>query len=315
MKVLIAPLNWGLGHATRCVSLIHQYREQGHEVILGGDGDSLLWLKRYFPTLRLINLAPLSLSYSSGNSQVGAMLKAWPVIVRFSLSDHYQLKALQTVEHFDLIISDNRFGLYTSGVRCIYMTHQLTIRLPRPWRWLEPLAYSMHKWVYRHYDEVWVPDYAQQGLSGELGHPKQVDRRVRYIGPQSRFEHPFELPEKKDKWNVVAVLSGLEPQRSIFEQELADRYSGKSERVLIVRGKIGLPQVRLTHGNVVLVPWLKDEDLVNALCGADKVIVRSGYSSIMDMQKLGLLQKTEFHPTPGQSEQEYLAEWLPHYLA
>ena len=94
MKILIAPLNWGLGHATRCVPIIRKYIEQGHEVVLGGDGESLIWLYRYFPTLRFIELAPLSIRYSASSSQVGAILKAIPELIRFSWEDHRRLKTI-----------------------------------------------------------------------------------------------------------------------------------------------------------------------------------------------------------------------------
>ena len=37
-RVLIAPLNWGIGHATRCIPIIKRLLEAGKEVIVAADG-------------------------------------------------------------------------------------------------------------------------------------------------------------------------------------------------------------------------------------------------------------------------------------
>ncbi len=350
MKILIAPLNWGLGHATRCAALVRQYMNEGHEVVVGGDGAGLTWLKRYFPTLRYVELAPLELTYGKGKSQVCAMLRALPKLIRWSWEDAARLNQILSLEPFDLIISDNRFGLYTPRVRCVYMTHQLWIRLPRFWRWLEPLTARLHARIYNKFNEVWVPDYERltvdnaqctvDGLSGILGHPQFVQRnpelraKVRYIGPLSRFTdfncsssklaiHLLpECPVAPDSpihrftdspYHIVALLSGLEPQRTLLEQQIMSDYADRAEQVLIVRGLVQEPFTTLQRGSITLVPWLGDAELVSALQGADKIICRSGYSTIMDLEKLGLLAKAEFIPTPGQPEQEYLAEYFKQF--
>jgi len=313
MRILIAPLNWGLGHATRCVQLVRQYMEAGHEVVLGGDGESLIWLKRYFPDLRTIELASLDLHYSSRNHQVGAMLHALPQLLRFSLEDEARLNQLLTIEPFDLVISDNRFGLHTKRTKCIYITHQLWIRLPKCWRWLEPLTAALHKLLYERFDEVWVPDYknVNANLSGILGHPKHLSDKVRYIGSLSRFTHhpsPVTCHLSPITYKTIAVLSGLEPQRTILEQQLIERFVKEGEPAMIIQGKVKEPFTRICHGQLEIVPYLTDEELLAAMQGAEKIICRSGYSTIMDLDRLGLLHKAEFIPTPGQSEQEYLAQ-------
>ena len=315
MNILVAPLNWGLGHATRCVPLIDKWLQEGHEVVLGGDGDSLIWLYRHFSGLRFVELAPLDLRYSRSKSQVGAILRALPKLIRFSWMDHILVNRLVEQEHFDLIVSDNRFGLWTKKVKSVYLTHQLTIALPRFWRWLEPLACGLHKWVYTHYNEVWVPDYEDErkALAGRLSHPKRLQKNVQYIGPLSRFQRVESRKSKVERpisYHTVCVLSGLEPQRSIMEEELLRRYNDSKERVLIVRGKVTEPYVMLQHRKISLVPWLKDEALAQALQEAEHIICRSGYSSVMDLHILGVSDKTEWIPTPGQPEQEYLATLL-----
>ncbi len=341
MRVFIAPLNWGLGHASRCVPLVRRHLAAGDEVVLGGDGDSLLLLRHHFPNLRVLPLAPLRLTYSSGNSQVGAMLRAIPRLIRFSIRDHRLLNRYLKAEHFDLVISDNRFGLFSGQTKCVYITHQLHILLPRPWRWLQPLAHRLHARIYYCFAEVWVPDFAENGLSGILSHQLPADPHIRYIGPLSRFsdspvpciykecavsqsDRKTPLDTLDDTYNiykdydVVAVLSGLEPQRTLLENTIIRRYASAPDKLLIVQGKIAHSATSaspsaLSHPippNITLVPSLDDTALASALRSAKHIIAHSGYSTIMDFHALGVLSRAELIPTPGQPEQEYLFAYL-----
>ena len=312
MKIFIAPLNWGLGHATRCIPLVRQYLEQGDEVVLGGDGESLLLLQRHFPQLRVIQLPSLELRYAANDQQRGFYLRAIPALLRFTIADHYYLRQQLAIEHFDLIISDNRFGLFTRQTRCVYITHQLYVRLPRRLRIFQPLARAIHACVFKRYHEVWVPDFAnsENSLAGELCHGGCFDTYVKYIGPLSRFTSSEGTPKelrRNSEYSVVAILSGLEPQRSIFEQAILERYTNTSDKVLLVRGKVAEAQTKISRNNITMVASLSDQALLEVMEQATMIIARSGYSTIMDLAVLGLLHKAELHPTPGQSEQEYLA--------
>lgn len=316
MTILLAPLNWGLGHASRCVPLIQRFLDEGHEVILGGDGESLTLLRRQFPKLRYTYLAPLRLRYSASRRQVWAMLKALPKLIAWAYKDHAMLQALLREEKIDRVVSDNRFGLYADGVETVYITHQLHILLPSPWRWLEPLVARLHARIYTRYNKVWVPDYEEpeKSLAGDLSHIKgQRDKgqcTMVYIGPLSRFDkHANRDAEPATTYDVVIVLSGLEPQRTLLEKELLARYRGGEQRVLLVQGLLNRPATRIKRGNITIVPSMTDSELVPALLGAQHIIARSGYSTIMDLETLGLIQKAELIPTPGQPEQEYLAFW------
>lgn len=326
MKILLAPLNWGLGHASRCVPLIHRLLDEGHEVVIGGDGMSFTLLRKHFPKLRYVYLAPLDLHYSRSGNQTWAMLKAIPQLLLWRNKDRLMLKAILQEEHFDQVISDNRPGLYNKQVECIYITHQLQIRLTKTWQWAEAMASRIHARMYTRFNKVWVPDYEDinHSLAGELSHPSNLrlsrkKTEFQYIGPLSRFHSPITHKPSPINYEVVAVLSGLEPQRTLLEQELIERYSGKEERVLIVQGLVNHPNTRIKRGNLTIVPSMADAELVPALLNARHIIARSGYSTIMDLEALGLLSvgnnkplpvHIELIPTPGQPEQEYLAVWL-----
>ena len=315
MKILIAPLNWGLGHATRCIPLIRQYMANGDEVVLGGDGDSLLLLHRTFPELRIINLPSLELCYDKDFKQRKFYWRSIPILLRSAIADHYYLRQFLAIERFDLVISDNRFGFFSRDVRCVYITHQLYPILPKRLFLFQPLVRWLHARVYNRYDEVWVPDYedTKYNLSGALSHGGHFDKRAKYIGPLSRFSL-CTAEEGQTRFNhthsIVAILSGLEPQRTIFEQQILNRFSMSNDSLLLVRGKVSEPQTTIQKNNITIVPNLNDSEMVIAMTNAQKIIVRSGYSTIMDLEALGVLSKAELHPTPGQSEQEYLAQRL-----
>ena len=318
MKVLIAPLNWGLGHATRSIPLIRHYLAEGHDVVLGGDGDSILLLRRTFPNLRVVDLPSLELRYTYNAHQRGFYLRAIPALIRFTIADRYYLRQQLAVEHFDLIISDNRFGLFSRDTRCVYITHQLYVHLPKRLRWLEPVARALHASIYKRYNEVWVPDYDHptNNLAGSLAHGGTFDHSAKYIGPLSRFDNLATDGISKEcpgtSYSIVAVLSGLEPQRTLFEEFLINRYRQYDKPILLVRGKMGLPNVSTQIGSITLIPYMTDDQLSAYMLQAEKIVVRSGYSTIMDLAVLGVLNKAEFHPTPGQTEQEYLSQYHNH---
>ncbi len=325
MKVLVAPLNWGLGHATRCIPLIKKYMADGAEVVIAGDGESFSLLRKQFPDLRALPFPELNMTYGKHNTQVWAMAKALPRLIIWGIKDHYALKNLLSWEHFDRVVSDNRFGFYislipekpgqpSSRTETIYITHQLVIKTPHWLCGLEPLLASIHRHIISKYTQCWIPDNAgTDNLSGELSHKYALPRNARFIGPLSRF--PVLTPNKteeneQEKYDVVAVLSGLEPQRSRLEQQIIKDYQGTEKKVLIVRGKPNEPNTVITHNNITLVPTLNDADLQKQILAADTIIARSGYSTIMDLYALNCLDKATLIPTPGQPEQVYLAHYL-----
>ena len=306
MKVLICPLNWGLGHATRCVPVIRKLIAGGHEPVVVSDGYPLVFLRQEFPTLRFIEYPSYKIYYAAGSSQVGAMVFNFPNIITGILNEHLWLKNLLQSEHFDQVISDNRFGMWNKKIHSIYMTHHLIVKMPLNLKFLEPLVHMIHKGFINRYDECWIPDVKEsENLSGDLSHKYPLPNNAIFIGPLSRLQGMDDL-KATTEYEVVAVVSGVEPQRTLFEKSLTERFRNAKHKTLIVSGQPQREKKETQIGNLTLVSHLPDSELASVLLGATKIISRSGYSTIMDLHTLNCLHKAEFIPTPGQTEQEYL---------
>jgi len=306
MKILICPLNWGLGHATRCVPIIRELIDSGHEPVLVADGFPLEFLKQEFPTLRFIEYPSYSIHYSAGTSQLGAMFISLPKIIRGIMKEHTWLKNVLKTEHFDQVISDNRFGMWSKSSHSIYITHQVMVKMPKGWKFLEPLVHRLHVGCINRFNECWIPDTAGNvGLSGDLSHKYPLPANARYIGHLSRFQGMGKI-KQNTAYEVVAVVSGLEPQRGIFEKYIIERYKNAPHKTLLVAGQPQEGNKETRVGNITRISHLADVELASVLLGTTRIISRSGYSTIMDLKVLGCLDKAELTATPGQTEQEYL---------
>ena len=316
-RILISPLDWGLGHASRIIPLIDKHLELGDNVIIAGSGMSLNLLKKHFPQLHSIEIPSFTMKYSAGKSQVWAVAKAFPRLIYYSIREHKALKRIVNEENIDFIISDNRFGLFHKAVPCAYITHQLLIKLPKGWAWMEPFVAFVHRCIINRFTECWVPDFEDmsESLAGELSHPNKKPRNVKYIGALSRFQLGVRSEELGVRNLVLAILSGAEPQRTMLEKELlTSLQEDQHEDIILVQGKVEAEQKVGKVGKVTVYNYMSTEELQEYILKADKIICRSGYSSIMDLHALGKLQNATLIPTPGQTEQEYLAEYISNHI-
>ncbi len=301
---LVAPLNWGLGHAARVIPIIKRLVNEEAEVMIGGNGESLKFLRAEFPNLKYVELPGVDIKYSSGKSQVWAVLRQLPSIIHYSIKEHRAVKSIVLKYGINTVISDNRFGLYGSGVESIYITHQIMVKMPHLLKWLEPIVYRIHRHVIECFNECWIPDYAdsESSLAGDLTHKYPLPRNARFIGPLSRFTS---LPQKcrPVQCDVLIILSGVEPHRTMFEKVVVERFRNSEKKVVLVRGKAGFSNV--DYGNIEVHGVMTAAEILPYIVGAGKVISRCGYTTVMDMH---LLKKTnvEWSATPGQTEQEYL---------
>lgn len=301
-RILVAPLNWGLGHATRCVPIIRALLTHNFEVIIASDGVALDLLKKEFPNLTALELPSYNITYAKkGKHFKLKFLQDSPKLIKAINNEKKEVASIVKTYHIDGIISDNRLGVHHNKVPSVFITHQLQV-LSGNTTWLST---KLHQKVIKRFDECWVPDnLGEPNLSGKLGHIPLYDIPVKYIGPLSRFS-PKDLPIKND---VLILISGPEPQRSMLESLLLDSFTDYSGRVKLIRGVIEDNQKITNQGQVTIYNYMTSTELNTAINESAIIISRSGYTTIMDLTKLN--KKAFFIPTPGQFEQEYLADRL-----
>ena len=304
LQILVAPLEWGLGHATRCIPIINELINQNCEVYIAAEGATCYLLKQEFPELIFLPLAGYRMKYSrKKNFLPWKILTQFPKIAFTINNEHQWLKKTVKKYKIDGIISDNRFGMYHTNIPSVYITHQLLIKTGNSIQ--ERIAQRIHYYFINKYKECWVPDYEANGLAGELSHPKKLPDRIKYLGALSRFES-INLEKKYD---LLVSISGPEPQRTIFEEQLLNELKTYTGKVLFIRG---LPdnsqELKIENPSVEIKNHLCASELNAAIQQSDIVLSRCGYTTIMDLIKLQ--KKAVLVPTPGQTEQEYLAAYL-----
>ncbi len=301
-KVLVAPLNWGLGHATRCIPIINALINQGIEPVIASDGVALALLKKEFPELQTKTLPSYKIEYSKKASNFKfKMLLNSPKIAHAISAEKKMIKKIIEEEQYCGIISDNRMGVRHKSIPSVFITHQLTVLSGNT----TSFSTKLHNKYIKKFDVCWVPDMADDpNLSGELGHPKKSSIPVTYLGPLSRFEHQI-VPKKYD---IMVLLSGPEPQRTLLEQKLFQEFEQSDKKIVFVRGLIEETHKTYVKNNITIHNYLTGKELEDTINSSNLIISRSGYTTVMDLAKLK--KKAFFIPTPGQFEQEYLAQRL-----
>ncbi len=303
-NILICPLDWGLGHAARCVPIIRAMLGSGLNVIIAADGRPYDFLKIEFPELHHLRLPGCRVKYPESGSMALKMLCQAPGIVTGIIRERRILRDIVDRYKIDFVISDNRFGLWSRAVPSVYITHQIMVKCPAGLRFLEPLLYRLHSWFINRYTECWIPDFeGEPNLSGDLTHSYPLPGNTRFIGPLSRFSMNEEGEPLND---LLVILSGPEPQRSILERIVLTQVKNSPLKVLIARGKTEEAEETAVTEDVRMVSHLETEELNRAILSSRQVLARAGYSTIMDLALLG--KKAILIPTPGQTEQEYLAD-------
>jgi uncharacterized protein (TIGR00661 family) len=299
-NILIAPLNWGLGHATRCIPIIQELEKNGFHPIIASDGASLILLKKEFPHLLALELPSYRIEYPKNPRNFKwKMLVNSPKILHAVVTENKLVHQWIKKYHLNGIISDNRFGIYSKKIPSVYITHQLTV-LSGKTTWISS---KIHAFFIQKFNECWVPDVEGiLNLSGKLGHLKKSNLNLKYIGVLSRMKKQ----NPPIRYEIMVLLSGPEPQRSILEEKLIEEFKAYSKKVVFVQGIMETEQKIEQIGNITFYNFMQTKQLETTINESKMVLSRSGYTTIMDLAKLE--KKAFFIPTPGQLEQEYLAE-------
>jgi uncharacterized protein (TIGR00661 family) len=296
-KIIVAPLNWGLGHATRCIPIIKVLIQEGFLPVIAGDGSSLSFLKKEFPNLEAIDLPSYHISYRKNLKW--HVVKKYPSI-RKAVKEEHKIINQYVKDHPEVvgILSDNRFGVRSYQVPSVYMTHQVNVLAGIFTRF----ASFVHQRIIKKFDECWIPDEKDSQCSGRLS-TSQRNLNQKFIGMLSRFEKK-NLDKEID---ILVIVSGPEPNRTELEQKIIAKFHNSEWKVCLVQGKVEAEQKTHTHGRLTLINYVLSEQLEQLLNSSNYVICRSGYSSIMDL--VSLEKQALLIPTHHQSEQEYLARY------
>jgi predicted glycosyltransferase len=295
-------LDWGLGHATRSIPVINELLQQKHSVIIASSSGAHHVLKLEFPELKQVLLPGYFPVYPEDNSMVWKMAAQLPRFISVIQKERQLTEKWVKEEKIDVVISDNRYGCYSKYVKSIFITHQIHLLMPRAWKWMERGVNAVNHSLLSNYRECWIPADDTQLIPDLLAGCEKFN--CRFTGYLSRLEKR-EVPVEYD---VVAVSSGPSPQKEIFAWKIHRQLKESGLKALLVYGDVRGRSKKHPHGNFTSVNYLDTAAMNQALQQAKVVVARSGYSTVMDVMKLG--KKAVFVPTPGQTEQEYLAKVL-----
>ena len=305
--VLVCPLDWGLGHTTRCIPLIRELLNQGCAVVIGCNSTQKELFKQEFEdSVGYTHLAGYNIRYGKSRRSTFAklMLQSFKILIRIKREKRW-LRSFLTTQRVDAIISDNRFGLHAAGVPAVFITHQLEIKTGLG-KWADSIVRRWNYGLVERFTTCWVPDKAgEPSLSGALSHSPQMPALpVRYMGALSRLA----ACPGPGKAGLLIILSGPEPLRSIFEQLLLEQITHYAAPVVMVRGLPLSTTLPAAPDHCRLLNHASTQTLQSLICDAELVISRCGYTTVMDL--FSMQKKSILVPTPGQAEQEYLAKHL-----
>jgi uncharacterized protein (TIGR00661 family) len=305
-RVLIAPLDWGLGHATRCVPVINAFIQQGFEVFVAGEGAIAALIQNEFPYIKILPLKGYKVKYAKNASLfLLKMFAQIPTIISTIKYEHTWLQNIIEEYKIDIVVSDNRFGLYSKKVKSIFITHQLEIQTGS--KIGNKIAQLINYKYINKFNACWVPDLpGENNLAATLSHPKKLPKiALQYIGILTRVQKQ----NVGKNIDLAVILSGPEPQRTIFEKIILKQIENTTLKIVVARG---LPNatdnISIKNKNVSIVNHLRSTEISLLLQSAKTVVARGGYSTVMDLAVLQ--QAAIFVPTPGQTEQIYLAKYL-----
>jgi len=304
--VLVSPLNWGLGHATRDIPVIRTLLDHGHEVTIAACGNALAVLRQEFPGLPSIEYPDYPIPFSSGRLFIPRFCAGLPSIFAAVSREHATLESILTKEHYDLVISDNRLGVFSSKVPSIFVTHQLHYHLPLLYWPAELLAIPANMFLHEQYARIIVPDNPPGPLSlaGKLSRP-QTDVAIDRAFFSGILSGTRQMACTQDL-DYLVIISGPEPQRTILERIILAHMGDLEGHGIVLLGNPQGKPVPVRHGNWTCISYVPTSVKTELMNRAKCVICRSGYTTLMELAELGKTQALLI-PTPGQTEQEYLS--------
>lgn len=305
-QVLLSPLSWGLGHAMRDIPIIKILLAHDHDVTIAAWGNALVALKQEFPQCRFIQFEDYSSPYSAGRLFLPKFFLYLPVLLKAVSQERRNLARILTKDHYDLIISDNRIGAYSSSVPSLFITHQLHYHMPFALWPVELFALRINTYLHQKYDRIIVPDNppGHMSLAGKLARPGSAETRSRAF-----FSGILSSIQKRDgvkDLDYLVLISGPEPQRTKLEEILLPSIHELDGKSVVLLGSPQRKSEMPGSDACTVRTYVSNEEKVQLMNRAKFVICRSGYTTMMELAELQK-KKGLFIPTPGQTEQEYLS--------
>jgi hypothetical protein len=293
------------------IPLARRLREMNNKVIIGSGEEHLTLFRNELPGLSYVSFPGFKPAYSRFLPQYISLLFKIPALLYHIIIEHLRLKRILSEYSVDIIISDNRFGLWNRKVTSVYITHMPLVPFPLWCKFLEPIGLLLHRQIIRKYTLCFIPDLpGDLNLSGRLSHNVKLPGNVRYIGILSRFAYAGKnINDNKIKFrHNTVILSGPEPQKEILKQKLIAILQDKEPNTVIFEGTPKNEGAISGYRNIVFYNHLPSIPMREIIESSELIITRSGYTTLMELASLNLTAL--IIPTPGQTEQEYLAEYL-----
>ncbi|MFA5259147.1 MAG: glycosyltransferase family protein [Candidatus Pacearchaeota archaeon] len=302
MKILFGVFELGLGHATRCTPLIEILLSKKHEVHIISTGRSLNILKETFKEKCVYyDICGIHSFYNSNFFKTNFAIHINSIIKSLKKA-RVESKLVIDKGKFDLVISDCRYDIFDKVENSFLINHQLRLMAPIG---CEMIIEKYLNSMMNNYSKIIVPDFETSSLSGRLSHGLRyiAKDKIDYIGILSSVKK-LNLKEDVD---IFISLSGPEKTRLKLEKKIISQALNLNEKVVITGGNPDKHETKKFE-NITYYSYLKTKEQQNLMNRAKFLVIRSGYTTIMELAELN--KKALLIPSPGQTEQEYLGDYL-----
>ena len=306
--IAVAILDWGWGHAMRCLPIIESALDKGYRITLASGDQVLDRLGRLFPELHTLKLPSYKGQYRWNNMAMNIAMKA-PELIQALEKERDVLKKQHHKTPFDAIISDGRYGCFIEDRPSFFLTHQLHIKARK--KLTDTMANTVQRQWLGHFTEIWVPDFEEApGLGSQLSH-KCLEQNCQYLGPISRFYNsiPAESPVQYE-W--LFILNGPEPARAQLEKQLCQISQSQADKkfMFVTPRDAAADLEKYSHLSHCVDP--DSDELAQIVAQSKHILCRSDFCQLTDLcvwERTAMLV-----PTPGHPEQLYLADfYAQHY--
>lgn len=310
-SAIFAISSLGLGHATRTLAIVKFYLKNRYTITIVSEGNALAFLRR---ELEKENVEFLSLPDYPPLQREGKL--------RYLIADLFRTAKMIRKEHaflekllraredsYEFVFSDGRYGFYSSRIPSFLLSHQISFHMPPFLSWMRRVAEYANYRYFKKFDTIFIPDFKERpkSLAGDLSHARILSRLPHhYVGYMSSYEY-MNVPEDIDYLFIIAGF--LKEHRHSFIEKLIEEAKKLPGKKVFVLGDTSKETVERLPEHNIEIRSFATEPLRSELFNRARVIVsRSGYTTVMDLAALG--KRAVLVPTPHQTEQEYLGQYL-----